>query len=126
MVSDAALDAVCRIPRVYRGGKSPWAAVRQSGYKAVRDQITPVDFAQYLRRHPEYIEDWERYSLDKRTSDGWYLLRNERSWTVGSLSVSHPDEQFELAAEACGHFILREVETIYCTVPFRRPRWPVS
>jgi hypothetical protein len=124
MISDSALDAVCQIPQAYRGGKSPWAAVRQSGYKTVRDQITPTDLAQYLSRHPQFIEDWELYSLDKRTSGGWYLLRNERGWTVGSVSVSHPDEQFESAAEACAHFVLREVETIFCIVTFRKPRWP--
>ena len=100
------------------------AAVRQSGYAAIRDDITPENLARVFALKPDYIEDWYEYSLDKRTRGGWYLVRNERGWTVGSLSVAYPDEQYVSASEACANFALREIETIYCSLSFRKPKWP--
>jgi hypothetical protein len=125
MVSDTVLDAICTIPRAYRGGKSALAAVRQSGYAVVRDDITPADIARHFELHPAYVEDWCLYSLDKRTSGGWYLVRDDHGWTVGSLSVSYPNELYDSGAAACANFALREIETIYCTLSFRKPKWPL-
>jgi hypothetical protein len=125
-IPDELLAAVCRIPLAIRGWTSPKGAVRESGYADIREQVTPGMVAEYLRRHSELIEAWETYSLDKRTSGGWYFLREPRGWRVGSISVSYPDEEFASAAEACAEFVLREVESIYCALSLRTPLWPKS
>jgi len=124
MLPEATLDTICRIPEVFRGGKSPRSAVRASGYASIRDQVTPADVARHLEQNPAYIDAWELYSLDKRTSGGWYFVREESGWRVGSVSISYPDEYFESVAEACSQFVLREVEAIYCGFSFRKPLWP--
>ena len=121
---DECIASVCRLPLAIRGWTSPKGAVRESGYSSVREELTPETVAAYLRQHPDAIDAWELYSLDKRTSGGWYLLREPGGWRVGSLSVSYPDEAFTSAAEACAAFVLREVEWIYCGLSPRTPLWP--
>ena len=123
-VPETALEALCRIPLEIRGWRSPSGAVKRSGYTRIRQDVTPPILAAYLTRHPEYVDQWEMYSLDKRTSAGWYCYREPAGWCVGSLTVSYPDEHYGAAADAFAEYILREVEAIHCSLNWRKPLWP--
>ena len=138
MIPDSSLDALCRLAQTSLGVPRN---IRACGYPAIRDRVTPTDVTAHLERHPEYLRAWQNYSMDKRTSGGWYLEQRvesghwlltrgwstrspEFTWRVGSLTLPNPDQYFTSAASACGEFILREVEFWYCLLTFRTPRWP--
>jgi hypothetical protein len=67
----------------------------------------------YLRDHPDLVDDWELYSVDKRTGSGPYLLAEPARWEVGFydggyLDVRHHPDRFT----ACADFIVREVTAV--------------
>jgi hypothetical protein len=107
------LDSICRIPQ----GLSRLSLrdlVAQTGYLDLRPTLTRQEIADHLARHPGLVLDWLRYSEDKRTSGGWYLLHPSKEWIVGRLSG--PEHERELrfgpGPEACAEFILRELDGV--------------
>jgi hypothetical protein len=92
------------------------ALLQTSGYLRCPDAITEELLERTLLAQPELIEEWVLLSLDKRTSEGWYLLRPGTqsagpNWEVGY----HPRpgrQSFPNAARACAFFVKREVEQI--------------
>ena len=105
---------ICEIPVEFkaRGDVSVLQLVRESGFGAQHATVTVDALGKYLRDKPDLIDAWFRYSEDKRTSSGWYILQR-------------PDGQFEVAffpkgqslvtanrASACAEFVLREVRAI--------------
>ena len=107
MGSAKSLDAVCRIPSVfYRGGLSFVQIVRDSGVS--KDDLSKETLVQVLGSDPCLVNDWLRWSMDKRVSSGWFFKQEENGYLVGF----YPDGQhlfFEDAATACSEFIVNEV-----------------
>jgi hypothetical protein len=107
------LEPICRIPDALR-----WRSLRdlvaETGYRDLRPTLTGKEIAAYLARHPGLVLKWLRYSEDKRTSGGWYLLHPSTGWVVGRLTG--PDKERELrfatGPEACAEFILRELDSV--------------
>jgi hypothetical protein len=67
----------------------------------------------WLQQHPELVDQWRRYSADKRTSSGPYLGRTGQSvplevgyysQDVGPLDVRHHSD----VIDGCADFIYRE------------------
>lgn len=105
--------AICTVPRDVRAGAgSPVHLVHRSGYRAVRDTITAAEIRQQLSNDPSLIDEWENWSLDKRTSEGWYLLLYGAGGRVGYLGRIDPEVFFPSRSEACAEFILREIASI--------------
>ena len=104
------LDRICRIPEAL-SRRSLRELVDESGYREVRSTLTREDLTGYLERHPKLVLDWLRYSEDKRTSGGWYLMHPPSSWVVGRLGGSEQEREISFGSgpEACGEFILREL-----------------
>lgn len=112
-ISSDQLDAICRIPeRLPR--RSLRDLITESRYRELRPTLNRQDVADYLARHPGLVLEWLRYSEDKPTSGGWYLLHPSTGWVVGRLA--EPDEERELrfgtGPEACAEFILRELDSV--------------
>ena len=111
-ISSDQLDAICRIPEALarRPLRDLVAATR---YRDLRPTLSRQDVADHLVRHPKLVLEWLRYSEDKRTPGGWYLLHPTTGWVVGRLAG--PDEERELrfgsGPEACAEFILRELDS---------------
>jgi hypothetical protein len=65
-----------------------------------------------LGADPQLIDEWQRWSQDKRTSSGWFLDNQDGSLVVGHLPrgdrLVFPD-----ATSACAEFILRELRDIW-------------
>ena len=122
-IAEEQLEAICRIPTSLKN-QSLSRAVKTSGFGEFREAITERELAAYLASHPQFINDWEGYSLDKRTTSGWYLVMRGDRWTVGFLGDARPDEWFHSAAEACAAFMLRDIDRVHCSMSFRRRRWP--
>ena len=115
MNSEDIVEAVCRLPvDVHRlRDKSPLQLLEMSGCLQQPNAVTEESIKQVLAAHPEWIDDWVMWSLDKRTSEGWYLLRRydlapDKGWEVGY----HPyGERYFFGDElgACAFFVRREI-----------------
>ena len=90
--------------------------LKGASYTRFRREVTAHELADYLRRHPELVEEWLRYSEDKRTSDGWYFGTNGRRSWIGQVGPTMP-EYFDAPETACAEYILRELDSM--------GRWPL-
>ncbi len=107
------IQSVCRIPiDLCEGpGLSVVEAVQRSGYLHNPDALTAPDVTAHLRRQPDLVDAWLRYSGDKRTPAGWYILKHEEhdyeiGWFPGGERLRFSDP-----AVACSEFIVRELRT---------------
>jgi hypothetical protein len=112
-ISSDRLEPICRIPEALVG-RSLRDLIAETGYRELRPTLSRQDVADHLARHPGLVLEWLRYSEDKRTSGGWYLLHPATGWVVGRLAG--PDQERELrfttGPEACAEFILRELDSV--------------
>ena len=60
-----------------------------------------------VRAHPAFVEDWLAYSEDKRTSAGWYVLKNAQ---IGRVNVPESQIQFASIEEAIASYVIRELD----------------
>jgi hypothetical protein len=88
--------------------------VDESGYREARPMLTREDLSAHLARHPKLVLDWLRYSEDKRTSGGWYLIHPASGWVVGRLGGSEQEREIRFGSgpDACAEFILRELDGV--------------
>lgn len=76
----------------------------------------PIDSKQLereLRRHPETVDGWLRWSADKRWSPAWYFSAGDGHWVVGYFSLKEsecPSTVFNDRFEACAAFIIHELK----------------
>jgi hypothetical protein len=107
------LDLICRIPESLPR-HSLRDLVAAVGYEEVRPALTRQDLTEHLARHPGLVLEWLRYSEDKRTSGGWYLLHPSTGWLVGRLAGPEQERElrFGTGPEACAEFILRELDSL--------------
>lgn len=104
------IAALCQLPRSYRAGvHSLRDLVAASGFGTIRDSITSQDLRPFLERHADLIDDWIRWSEDKRTREGWYISPAGNGAHVGYVGESEPARYIAPLAEACAQFILHEV-----------------
>jgi len=98
-----------------KSGKSMQALVRAARYAELRAWLTHPSLASYFAEHPELVDGWERYSEDKRTSEGWYFSRGSRNAEVGYVGQKMPSpaiESFTDPGLACATFVLRELDSV--------------
>lgn len=73
-------------------------------------------FLQELINHLDCIESWLAWPEDKRSTNGWYLLRKENDkyvvGNIGSDGQINEKLEFDDATKACSVFIKREIESI--------------
>lgn len=81
-IDPGVIAAICAIPRrCCHEEKSMRDLVAESGYYRVETILTSESLHSHLKAEPSLIEDWERWSQDKRTSGGWYMTRSR--WPNG-------------------------------------------
>lgn len=102
---------LCRLPRTFRGGtESARTLVHKGGTDP--NLITVEAVKAVLDADPGLIDDWQRWSEDKRVSSGWYLGYENGSHIVGY--IPHGDRlAFPDASSACAEFIVRELRSIW-------------
>ena len=71
------VSRICRFPRNLRDLRdcTPQAVWSDSGYRLCRSEITQDDLEREITREPSLIDEWLRFSKDKRWSPAWYFLR---------------------------------------------------
>jgi hypothetical protein len=108
-VSSDQLDQICRIPERMTG-RALRDLIAEAHYIELRPHLSRDDLATHLAKHPGLVLTWLRYSEDKRTSGGWYLLHPASGWLVGRLGGR--ELRFGSGPEACAEFILRELDGV--------------
>jgi hypothetical protein len=112
-LSEESFAAICRIPiELRRTDTSLRDTVRASGYAALRGEFSARSLADYLRQHPEFVEEWATYSEDKRGGTSWYF-RSPAS--VGRISQEPPpmrELHYPDPAAACAAFMIAELNEI--------------
>jgi hypothetical protein len=109
------IERVCRIARDLRrpGAESLRALIEASSYRAVRPSLDIARLEGIVDSDPRLVDDWLRYSEDKRTSGGWaFYADDENGWVV---KQPFPDEgavdrRHSKAATACADYILTELD----------------
>lgn len=112
MAPGTVVERLCRIPAEFSGGnKSPVQLVAESGLAQRESALSVEAVSTYLSRYPALVEQWLRWSEDKRASPGWYFMRESNKFVVGY----YPNGEtlsFAEALPACAEFIIREVQAI--------------
>jgi len=115
------IAAMANLPMAFRAGyESAIGITRQSGFLEGRDGITVPLIAAYLAGHPALVEMWKLWSMDKRTTSGWYFAERrlrlpwQRPWVVGYWAQNGVTQvkRFRDPCEACATFVLRECEQL--------------
>jgi len=88
-------------------GISLKVALARTKYKELRRSFAPHDLVPLIQAHPDVIEDWISYSENKRTSGGWYVLRDGG---VGAMGDREPQERFAFLANAVAEYVVRELD----------------
>ena len=93
-----------------RGDISIYQLFLDSGYLTLQEEISIDDIKAELRDCPYLVQSWLNYSEDKRTSGGWYLIKeNENTYVVGTLETNN-NYTFTDDIEACAQFVINEIE----------------
>jgi hypothetical protein len=112
-ISPDRLDPICRIPEALPR-RSLRDLIDETGYRDLRSALNRDDVAAHLVRHPTLVLEWLRYSENKRTSGGWYLMHPSSGWVVGRLAGPEHERELRFGSgpEACAEFILRELDGV--------------
>lgn len=106
------------IPRKHQhlGNVSMYNLLKETDYFKAHDQITEASIHEELSKHPECIDEWMRYSEDKRTSSGWYFKQEDEGTYIVGYFADEKGKSIKLKftdrIEACAAFIKRELESI--------------
>ena len=108
---DDAIQQICNLPAIFRGGdKSSHTLVRESGID-VRS-LSADSVIAVLRSTPDLVREWLQWSEDKRSSPGYYFLAERKCYVVGYYP-GHERVEFDDPIVACADFLIKEVNTIY-------------
>ncbi|MDX1401349.1 MAG: hypothetical protein R3245_05465 [Kiloniellales bacterium] len=92
----------------FRGrGISLDAALRETNYRKLRPGFAPQDLLPLVLSNPEFVSEWIAYSEDKRTSGGWYLLKESE---IGQVGREDSREWFHSIEEAVSVYVVRELD----------------
>jgi hypothetical protein len=89
-------------------GLSVRDALVRSDYEGLRREFGASNLVPLLRRHPNLVRQWVRYSEDKRTSGGFWI--SEDPLEVGSLASPEATIHFDSLEEAVAAFVVCELD----------------
>jgi len=88
--------------------------LRDTGYFEMCNSVSESEIANVLLGNLELVEKWFEWSENKRTSDGWYLLKNKNgNYEVGRIYKNGTKEvslEFCDKISACAAYIKREID----------------
>jgi hypothetical protein len=91
-------------------GLSLVAALDRTHYFALRPEFEARDLLPFLQADPELVEEWIRYSEDKRTTGGWRIRQELRE--VGRFTRQGEEQaSFGTVAETVAEFVVRELDS---------------
>jgi hypothetical protein len=109
-------ERACGLPAAfYDGSKSMVQLIKELGIGERLNLLTVDNVHDCIARHPDLVEQWLRWSANKRVTSGWYFTRQGDEYEVGF----YPDGKvmtMDDAAFACAEFVIREVNAIAASV----------
>jgi len=92
-----------------------YSLLKETDYFKFYNEISEDSIVEEFNKHPGCINDWLSFSEDKRSSSGWYLIKdNSGNYIVGyypPIDDYHKTE-YKDRVKACAAFIKREIEEI--------------
>jgi len=82
-------------------------ALARTRYSAVRRTFRAADLIPLIKADPAIARQWVLYSMDKRTSGGWYLTERGE---IGKLRRDSNSMQFDSMEEAVAEYVVRELD----------------
>ena len=96
--------------------QSIYSLLQYTGYFEVYENINENIIREVLEQQPHYIEQWLRWSEDKRGGSGWYFMQDgSRKYVVGFLDSDKgtiKKMEYSDKENACASFIKQEIESI--------------
>jgi hypothetical protein len=112
MTLDVVVDRISRLPvDFYAGSKSMLQLVAESEVAKFPSALSVQRICTYITANPQLVDQWMRWSENKRVSSGWYFTRRGSGFAVGF----HPDGEVLNISDpylACAEFVVREVGSI--------------
>jgi hypothetical protein len=113
---DLIIRNICELPIDFsRGNKSAFQLASESGFLITNEKLALGLIKEYLESHPNLIEKWSIWSVDKRTEIGYFLNFDDR-FIVGYADYTKVGlikaVEYETALDACSEFILLEICSI--------------
>ncbi len=112
MKTDPVVERLSRLPAdFYHGQKSMVQLIAESGINANPASLTVASILAYVTAYPELVEQWLRWSENKRVSSGWYFVHRSGGYVVGF----HPEGEVLNIAQpelACAEFVVREIKAM--------------
>jgi hypothetical protein len=108
--TDFRLIAILRIAQqvsAREGAGSLEEALAHAGYAAYRPHFDAADVRALLEVHPALLEQWLAYAEDKRTDQGWYVLRDGE---IGRVTQPTAQRSYATIHEAVAQFVVRELD----------------
>ena len=105
---------ICELPLDFKNGnKSSYQLAKDSGFINDNKNNIILDIKEYLQNHISLINNWEIWSKDKRTTEGFYLIL-ENINAVGYLgsTLNENEKYFNSALDACSEYIYLEISSI--------------
>lgn len=112
MSGEGVVERACRLPRDFHdfGNLSAFDLVRRSGYLENPEALVPSAVLDFLRRNPALIEDWLRWSADKRVGSGCAFYEKDDTYVVGLVPAGKEKMLvFTDKCLACSEFVVREL-----------------
>lgn len=115
--NDQLANAVASLAGRYRRQEelTIYELLMRTGYLERREELTGEAIRRALATSPEYLVEWLEYSANKRSSAGWYIREQHGRVEVGNLrsdGSAAEERSYADLEEACGDFILRELDQI--------------
>ncbi|NAY93432.1 hypothetical protein GTQ34_16090 [Muricauda sp. JGD-17] len=81
-------------------------AIKKSKYKNIRPFLTAEILESLIAKHEYLINDWVRYSEDKRTHGGFYIGKNE----IRSCKNPAFKSNYDSMSQTIANYILKELD----------------
>ncbi len=108
------IKKICELPVDFKKeNKSAFQLLKESGFTndSKSDAISKIK--EYLQAHISLIDLWEIWSQDKRTTEGFYLILENKN-VVGYFGTTYKRKEvaYKTAIDACSEFIFLEISQI--------------
>ena len=114
MKNNVIVAKICALPEQleHQKNKSLLELLKELNIDRKNQGITTGDIKEYLKNNTRLIESWLLYSINKRTSESWYFIKEDKStYIVGYLfrDASKKEFKYPNPAQACAVFIYNEL-----------------
>lgn len=112
------VENICKLAENLKSGEKSFSQlVGDSGWRTQSSSIPAIQIYEYLKNNLRLIDSWLLYSMNKRSSEGWYFSADEETgeYIVGFYDKCSSDIEVSKSrdrVEACVKFIINELNAV--------------